>query len=385
MKLTATVLLLFLVSVVHSQTWPVHIEAESYSTSYGVSVTSTIDGSGTDDVVGFSSGDSLSYSISIPTTGIYSLKFRARLPESPAPSGVFTIKKAGNYYSTVTIKDNPNSLDYQDYYTDILLPSGSYSLTFYSGSNDFKFNWFEISPSNLLVRNVFEDDNVTDLNDWVAETCNSNTIVYSTTYARSGSKTLKFTLNKTDSPCVHAELHRGCEADNERWYGFSTYMKDWSYDPLGKVVFQLHDYPDFDKGENWRSPPIGLYVQYDTLYLKVLYSAAEVNTNATATEVDYNLGHVTANQWDDWVFHIKFAYNSTGILEVWKNGTQKVARYGANSYNDEFFPYQKFGIYEWGWNGYSQYSSENTLVLYVDDFRVGNGSSSYSEVCPGPR
>ena len=48
-----------------------------------------------------------------------------------------------------------------------------------------------------------------------------------------------------------------------------------------------------------------------------------------------------------------------------------------NSYNDEKYPYFKFGVYKWEWG-----NPATRRVIYFDEVRVGNKNSSYEEVKP---
>ncbi|PRX38587.1 DUF4377 domain-containing protein, partial [Salegentibacter salegens] len=48
-----------------------------------------------------------------------------------------------------------------------------------------------------------------------------------------------------------------------------------------------------------------------------------------------------------------------------------------NSYNDEKYPYFKFGVYKWKWG-----TAATQRVIYYDEVRIGDKNSSYEEVKP---
>jgi hypothetical protein len=213
--------------------------------------------------------------------------------------------------------------------------------------------------------------------------------VLSTNVARKGTSSARFEFAKTDpinyNGYLRAELQQDFKTDStgDNWYGFSQFLpSDYVSDPVTEAVAQWHEVPDWDLGENWRSPPISMEIKNDHYFIKVMWASAAVNTNQTKDgEIYYDLGPVDKNKWNDWVFHIKFSYQSTGVLEVWKNKTKVLTRNGPNSYNDENFPYFKLGIYKWAWAGSSS-SPESKRVLYYDEVKVGNRNSNLDEVSP---
>lgn len=224
---------------------------------------------------------------------------------------------------------------------------------------------------------------------WVEESCRADAIVVTNEQTRiAGGSSAKFNFKKTDVTTyayVRAELHLGSQSEAEQWFGFSTYLpSDFVTDPLPEIICQWHEIPDFDLGETWRSPPIGFGIENGNYYLKVLWAAAAVNTNASKDgERTVYLGAVTKSAWVDFAFHINFKYNSTGIIEIWKNKVKWYTLYGPNSFNDIYYPYFKIGIYKWGWDGFAEFSPESERTLYHDEVRIGNSSSNLNEVSPG--
>jgi len=242
------------------------------------------------------------------------------------------------------------------------------------------------AAGSLLLVSTFET--AADFDKWTKEICRPDALTITREVARKGKGSARFEFAKTDvlnyDGYVRAEIHQGSETDNERWYGFSNYLPaDFGPDELAENIAQWHEIPDWDLGENWRSPPIAMGILKDRYYVKVLWAAAPVNSNRTKDgEKVIDLGPVDKQQWNDWVFHIRFSWKEDGILEVWKNKEKVLSMQGPNSFNDKYYPYFKIGIYKWGWKGWASYSQEDKRVLFYDEVRIGNQFSSLEEVSP---
>lgn len=247
---------------------------------------------------------------------------------------------------------------------------------------------------HLLTELSFETDS--SLTDYLSkrgfhyEKCCDYSITLSDSIVRAGEKSIRVELFKSD-PWVagsnRAEIVRKGEEAAERWYGLSIFPpKDFQLDTMPEIVAQWHEIPDVDKGETWRSPPISLMVKSNQWQLALLWDAREVNTDTLGRahyqgHANIDLGTTATGKWTDWVFHIKFAYDSTGILQIWKNGKLVLNRLNQpNWFNDEHYPYQKLGVYKWVWHNPG--SLIDHRVYYYDEIRVGNEKASYKEVAP---
>jgi hypothetical protein len=239
----------------------------------------------------------------------------------------------------------------------------------------------------MLLESTFEHGK--KFTDWSMEVCRPDAITVSKKVFRKGRYSARIEFAQTDpllyNGFMRAELKQKFPSDTtgELWYGFSHYLEDWVCDSYPEVVAQWHEIPDFDLGETWRSPPISLEIKDNRYTVKVLWASNAVNTNQTKDgEQFYDVGPVKSNVWVDWVFHIKFRYDSTGVLEVWRNKKKVLTRNGPNSYNDKHWPYFKLGIYKWPWAGGGSNSPESQRVLFLDEVRVGNRYSGLKEVSP---
>ena len=250
---------------------------------------------------------------------------------------------------------------------------------------------------NLITELTFETDN--NLKNyifgrgWHYEKCCDYSITLSDSVARSGKKSVRFDLFRTDpdvSKSKRAEMVRMPENASERWYGMSIFFpKDFQIDSVDELVEQWQDVPDFKLGETWRSPSISLTFKKDKWDVNVAWDERAVNADTLGHisyegQKKYEVGNIVAGKWTDWVFHMKFAYDSTGVLEVWKNGQSVVQRNGPNFYNDQHYPYQKIGIYKYRWHDRQAIKSINTRrVYFYDEIRVGNENATYKDVAPG--
>ena len=231
----------------------------------------------------------------------------------------------------------------------------------YNDFNTEKGKWYEESISNSWSANI------------------NNQIT------RAGKGSLRFELRKGDSKHGHrSELgQQPGVVKQEAWYGFANYFpKEFAYDAIPEIIAQFHAKPDLDKGEKWRSPPLALAIVKDRFVLEMRNDARPITTGELKmTRID--LGPVDKEVWNDWVVHAKWAWNNTGVLEVWKNGKLLVSRKNQpNCYNDATYPYFKIGIYKWDWANKSTPSVQKR-VYYVDEVTVASANAGFNNVNPG--
>jgi Polysaccharide lyase/RTX calcium-binding nonapeptide repeat (4 copies) len=202
-------------------------------------------------------------------------------------------------------------------------------------------------------------------------------------------KAVRFELNRGDR-LVHggkrAELALDkIPANSERWYGYRIMLPtSWEADASQEIVTQWHEYPDFDLGEDWRSPPLALTIRNDKWAIDNRWDPKRVTKNndprpeggiASLWSGPYQKG-----VWTDWVVRAKWSSKSDGLLQIWKDGVMVVNKRGANTYNDRYAPYFKAGIYKPSWKINPQASNVDQRVLYFDRMRIGDGSASYNDV-----
>lgn len=118
------------------------------------------------------------------------------------------------------------------------------------------------------------------------------------------------------------------------------------------------------------------------MYYLDLRNDANAVTTGVLPVTRIELGPVTKDVWNDWVIHAKWAWDNTGVLEIWRDKKLILSRKNLpNCYNDATTPYLKIGLSKWGW-GQKVTPGIDKRVYYIDELTIGNGSSSFASVDP---
>lgn len=166
---------------------------------------------------------------------------------------------------------------------------------------------------------------------------------------------------------------------DEYWYGLSIFIpNDWlnetSPTDNWNIFAQWHVYPT--PGEIATSPVVALELDSNRLYVYNRNSTVYNLTNSSqVTTTSWLIGDPLKGEWDDYVFHMIWNSNSSGLLEVWRNDVLVVNKTGGVTYNDTIGPYWKIGMYR-------SNLSVSPRVHYVDEIKMGDSTSSYAEVMP---
>lgn len=220
---------------------------------------------------------------------------------------------------------------------------------------------------NIVMTSGFEGVNY--LSGWYnAQHCCSYSVQQSAEQIKAGSNALRLEIRKTDpesSGSIRSEISLDSDPLNQdRWYGFSIYLKDWVDDDAGESVFQWA--PDNASGSS---------------SIALLASGGRFNfvTNNGGSNNLYNdIGPVISNKWTDFVIHVRWAADTTGLLQVWMNGNLLINRISVQT--AVVTSYFKAGINKFGWTGQS--SAVNQRVMYFDEVRVGGAGATYNDVAP---
>jgi hypothetical protein len=192
--------------------------------------------------------------------------------------------------------------------------------------------------------------------------------------AREGRNSLRLEVRKTDpivSSSIRSEVTMLTDFDEgERWYGFSVYLENWDDDPAGEHIFQWH--PASSSG----SAVISLFTNEDT-FTFVHQNGGSSSSQEFARPV---LGPLLKNQWVDFVLHIRWSGDDSGIIEVWMNGAKKYSYHGRTNWGGQYI---KLGINKFCWVDQCGPSSVDTRVMYIDALRIGNENANYNDVKPG--
>jgi len=238
---------------------------------------------------------------------------------------------------------------------------------------------------NLIFESTFESAN--SISQWYERSLFKPwSATIENTQIRAGKGALKVELIRGSDVLngPRAELGMAPQTSNEFWYGFSNFFPtSYVRDPVEEIISQWQAMPDTKLGEEWRSPPLSLQIKDDRYKVSVIWSSANISTSEN-THIDFfDLGPVDRNRWNDWVFHVKWSYNS-GTLQIWKNGVLLLERLNKPiGYNDVLYPYFKIGIYKWEWSNPKTISTSTNRMYYIDEIRIGNNLATYKDVLPG--
>lgn len=238
--------------------------------------------------------------------------------------------------------------------------------------------------AKLILSSDFEDGKMTG---WRVS---GNAPTVTTEIARAGRHSLKTSLDRNRDACSYRTEVSGpsAEVGKEYWYGFSVFLPDdYVPDSIWEIVAQWHGVPDLNEGEQWRNPAMALSTTAGRWGWVVRWDAKR-NTFASGKRQyggtrEFDLGPCRRNVWTDWVMHVKWSYESDGILQVWKSGEKVIDYTGPNTFNDAKGPFFKMGLYK-GWQKPTTPSDAvSKRVLYHDEFRMGGPNATYKDGAPG--
>lgn len=378
--------------------WPIRIEAQRYDTMSGIETEECLEGGL--NLTKIHAGDWVQYKINM--NGATQVYFKIRTAGS---AGVIQLRdSADNILDRIRVPSTRNLQTYSFGSKRMRLRNGLRTYRLYFQTDNLNVKSIEIDSSNYrhymtaVPITPFSGsttwENTYEIGGWIKEINNARPAAATIVENPFGKKgwAFKFEQRKIDTPAaVRAEMRLSTVADEPRelWVGWSEYLPadDWGTpDAHQAVIGQFHEQPDFHLGEDWRSPPIMRKIQNGHYYLNIMWAAAAVNTNNTKDgEITPDLGLILTDQWVDWVWHIKYAYDNTGIFELWKNGVKVYTRNNLpNSFNDVAVPYFKIGVYEGAWccEPWVSQSPGTKRTVYIYNLKIGKPGASYNEMKP---
>lgn len=226
---------------------------------------------------------------------------------------------------------------------------------------------------NLIFESGFEGSNY--LAGWTNDQhCCDYSIQQSSEVAREGRSSLRLEVRSTDalvSNSIRSELTLpGITDRDEMWYGLSLYFKDWIPDHAASSELQWH--PASSGGSSVMSLRT-TNGEYEFVH------GSDV-TGFTYGQVPAQYRTVVPNVWVDLVFHIKWASDNTGLIQVWKDAIQVYNNQGIRTDFDG--QYLKIGINAFAWSqGITDIATAR--VFFIDNVRIGNSKATYEDVRPG--
>jgi len=231
---------------------------------------------------------------------------------------------------------------------------------------------FNLDPSNLAI------------NVWYESLRGQSTAsVTGDVPARSGEKCLEMTLIANENSLSRSEI--GLNLRNslgDYWYGLSVFIPS-EYD-ISQMVLDQDDFvtvlaqwgvwennpglPDFALRLGRKNGENKFYLTYEpSTSLDFLWEAPLIQ-----------------GEWVDWIFHIKWTKDDTGVFKVWQNRNLVFSKIGFQSTDGEGSEVKsKIGLYYSNW-GDRQRGFDEIKVFY-DNFTVAKGEDMFDAVDPSLR
>lgn len=217
---------------------------------------------------------------------------------------------------------------------------------------------------------------------------NTASMSRSSNYARKGSYSYQARITKDWSYNSSNNTHRselafstpGQEPLGWRWAAVSIYMpSDFCLDQAPMTIaFNTKAQPD-----NYATP-----FRLDVRKGRYIAIRADVRSDGSVPdEIETDLGAVERGVWVDWVYHRNFEMNSSGYLELYKNGQLVYSHYGPNFVQGSGRSpegYLHTGLYKWPWldpngMGWGAPSCDNPIEVYYDEYKFGNDGASLQD------
>jgi hypothetical protein len=221
--------------------------------------------------------------------------------------------------------------------------------------------------NNVITTSDFEQGNITPLKvEGCCATVVSNNV-------RAGSKAVKVTLDSSKSSRTErAEMKLSTfPSSSERWVGISVFIPKGSSTQY-QVLNQFARMPG--SGEYYGAT--FQLIRKGDKFVVHRYRGATENGTPRGKQV-WEIGPAIENQWLDFVYHYKASSSSTGIFEMWMNGSKKIDYKGPTADDRNQGPYFKFGVYV----GVGHKIDKPTSI-YFDELRVGDERATYQDVAP---
>jgi hypothetical protein len=224
------------------------------------------------------------------------------------------------------------------------------------------------------------------------QVCCDDSLVIVDAPVRRGRRAARFTLRQSDPDVKGSKraevITRAALMGGEYWYAFSVFLPaDWKGDQVPVTIAQWHAVPDVGFGEASSPPPLRLLVEEGQWAVVNIWDSKRLGSTlwrpiAPDGYVLQKVGAFEPGRWTDWVVHVRWSYESGGLLEVWKDRQLALRRDGPNTYNDALAPYMKLGIYVPRWTLQPPVSTVASHTIHFDEIRVAEGPATLLEMSP---
>ncbi|GAA3604703.1 heparin lyase I family protein [Flavivirga amylovorans] len=199
--------------------------------------------------------------------------------------------------------------------------------------------------------------------------------------ARTGEKCLAVNLVANENGLSRSEI--GVNLRNslgDYWYGFSIFIPS-EYD-ISKMVLDRDNFVTvLAQWGVWENNPglpdfalrLGREDGQNKFFL----------TYEPSTKLEYLWdAPLIQGEWVDWVIHIKWAKDNTGLIEVWQNKNLVFSKYNFQSTDGDGSEVKsKIGLYYSSWGDRTR--GYNEIKVYYDNYTIGKGEDMFDLVDPG--
>jgi len=153
---------------------------------------------------------------------------------------------------------------------------------------------------------------------------------------------------------------------NEAWYGWST-MLDPSWQPQGPGGWE--HWGHFMERTSFTVPNTGLFLDISLSNQDVYV----LNMNRWPETLILPSAEHTKNVWHDWMFHVKWALDNTGFIEVYHKNMSQLTYTMIYSLKNiaTLYPNQDPGYFMNRWGIYRSSLSKSTQILYILNPKIG--------------
>lgn len=226
---------------------------------------------------------------------------------------------------------------------------------------------------------------------------------------KNNNKVARFNLNyesvtnpsKSNNYRTQLSLNRGdhkkFQLGKKYWIAFSVFLpENWLAEDILNaevVVFGMHGRPDRNIGEKYRKGFFNIRIIQDQWIFLTSWSDKKNNFPEGGVESVVRrrvpVGKFKTGVWTNFVIEVNMTWKPEGYVRLYMdddgNGyTQVAERLNGIGYNDALGPYAKIGIYKVKWKSdgcsWCGPTKVPTRTLYIDNFRIGNGSSSLKQI-----
>ncbi|TMJ98180.1 MAG: hypothetical protein E6G67_01025 [Actinobacteria bacterium] len=219
-----------------------------------------------------------------------------------------------------------------------------------------------VTGTPLVWRGDFDTG---DFSQWSEIQALPGRVTIVTNHVRQGKYAARFELRSGDQVTrrgERAEISKITDesAGQESWWAWSTYFpaNRFFVETDGTVIFtQWHDPPPY-----FGKPPVLFGVQ-NSAGVNYLFVSVRGGDARAPTVKTWRLGDLQMSHWYDFVFHVKWESDRTGLVELWLDGTKVVPLTHIPTLYQGKPVYLKQGNY--------RHPFDKTSVLYQDGTRRG--------------